>query len=249
MSGRTFGITFNQLLNLARTMELRPLIDTLRARWVGLDPTCGDETIIGTVTTRVGERGEVSIHFDGKPVHAEIVTEPKDLRLTIDPPTPRLEYPTPAEVRAATPETSAPVIGWACYEVIADSPAEAAVNNRLNDAAQHSTEEADTVRQTQTWTKHLETGYTSIPVLECLVGRPWDARALNMLEAVRPSAVQVVGERSIRRGDCVKWRVTVTLAADDRTIAAVEQEVEVGLRGWRYGLDASAYADGRTPQR
>lgn len=248
MVARTFDITFNQLLNLARTMELRPVIDALRARWVSIDPASAD-TVIGTVTTSVGDRGEVSIVFDGKPVHAELVTAPEALRLTVDPPTPRLEQPSAKDVRAFGREPEpAPVIGWACYEIIAGSPEAAAFEKRLDPTVQRSTEEADALRYGHGWQKHGENGYTSIPVLQFLVGQPWDARALNMLQAVRPSSVLVLGKNAVVPGNCVTWRVTVMLEDDNRTIAAVAQEVDVGLRGWRYGSDASAYIEGREPQ-
>jgi hypothetical protein len=88
----------------------------------------------------------------------------------------------------------------------------------------------------------MSMGYTSIPVLQGLWGTPWCNAAANFLPALRPSCVRVTrGEVTL---DAVSWRVTVYLNADD-TISRIEQEVEVGLVGFRNGQDASNYLEGR----
>lgn len=243
---RSFEVTLNQLLNLSRVLELRPLVDALRARWVGLNPRSADTTLIGTVQTSVGEHGEVLLAFTGKPVDPPLVTDPEALRLTVDPPTPRLST-SEDEPRQEPRQTG--TIGWVAYEFVAGSEESKRHDAALNSEEQQATGEADAlVYGRHRWQRHHRIGWTSIPVLGCLVGQPWDARALNMLDAVRPSTVRVVTDRGMLTADSVAWRVTVTLKEDCRTISAVEQEVEVGLRGWRYGADAAAYMDNREPQ-
>ena len=78
-------------------------------------------------------------------------------------------------------------------------------------------------------------GYTSIPVLEFLKGKPWNNMALNFVSALRPSGIRVT--RDEITSDAVSWRVTVYLEDDDRTIQRIEQEVSVGLIGCTCGHD------------
>jgi hypothetical protein len=67
-------------------------------------------------------------------------------------------------------------------------------------------------------------------VLPELYGRPWDVRAMNLIDALRPSRVRVsAGEL---KTDSFPWRVTVMLdGAGLGIIKWIEQEVTVGLRG------------------
>ena len=69
--------------------------------------------------------------------------------------------------------------------------------------------------------------------------------ALNLLYALRPSAIQVTQGEVLTTA--VTWRVTVFLCEDKRTIRKIEQEVEVGLIGCRYGADVTAFVEGRPP--
>lgn len=87
-------------------------------------------------------------------------------------------------------------------------------------------------------------GWTSIPVLQNLWGTPWNTAAENFLRCLRPSVVRVVGFRQGVTLDAVTWRVTVYLGEGDVNIERIEQEVEVGLTGFRNGHDASCYLSG-----
>jgi hypothetical protein len=70
--------------------------------------------------------------------------------------------------------------------------------------------------------------YTSIPVLEFLWGLPWNNLARNFVTALRPSRIRVTdGPITL---DAVKWRVTVYLEEDSRTIRRISQEV--GISAW-----------------
>lgn len=85
-------------------------------------------------------------------------------------------------------------------------------------------------------------GYTVIPVLEFLNGKPWDNMALNFVAALRPSSIRVTTGGVTC--DASTWRVTVFVETDERTIRKIEQEVQVGLHGIRNGHDASLYMRG-----
>jgi hypothetical protein len=75
------------------------------------------------------------------------------------------------------------------------------------------------------------TGFTTIPILEFLNGMPWDQRALNFIHATNPSTIRVShGEVTC---DFRLRRVTVFLWDDGLLIKRIEQEVEVGLDGYR----------------
>lgn len=87
------------------------------------------------------------------------------------------------------------------------------------------------------------TGFTCAPVLQEIWGRPWDQFALNMTHSVRPSCIRVIGSDEGITLDAVTWRVTVILGEDGRTIARIEQEVEVGLIGAKHGYGLSQYQD------
>jgi hypothetical protein len=81
-------------------------------------------------------------------------------------------------------------------------------------------------------------GWMSLRVLPELTGRPWNNAAANFLVCLRPSAVRVTyGSVTL---DSMSWRVTVHLNQNG-TIRRIEQEVEVGLTGFRNGHDASLY--------
>lgn len=88
----------------------------------------------------------------------------------------------------------------------------------------------------------VSTGYTVIPVLEFLNGKPWDNMALNYVHGLRPSALRVTtGEITC---DSHIYRVTVYVGEDKRTIKRIEQEVRVGLHGARCGSDLWNYMRG-----
>lgn len=70
--------------------------------------------------------------------------------------------------------------------------------------------------------------YTVIDVLPFLRGRPWDEIALAYVHALRPSTIRV-NNTDCWKLDARNWRVSVLLAADDRTIRRITQEVAVGL--------------------
>lgn len=90
-----------------------------------------------------------------------------------------------------------------------------------------------------------ERGILSLPVLEFLNGRAWDNAALNVIRSLRPSSIRVT--KGVITVDSCRWRVTVWLEGNDRTIKRVTQEVEVGLVGCRYGSDVADYIEGRKP--
>lgn len=69
-------------------------------------------------------------------------------------------------------------------------------------------------------------GFTSIPVLEFIWDRKWDAIALAYVHALRPSYIRVTTGNV--HMDAKMGRVTVYVSDDD-TILYIEQEVEVGL--------------------
>lgn len=84
-------------------------------------------------------------------------------------------------------------------------------------------------------------GFTVVPVLPFLTGRMWDECALAFVHTLRPSSIRVTpGEEKC---DARTWRVTVVVDEHD-VIRSIHQEVEVGLPDrWRYGQDASAWAN------
>lgn len=143
-------------------------------------------------------------------------------------------------------------LGWKAFEQL---PSDASgPEDKLNLSRWSETDLAD-----RYWTHHArpyvqegETdeekrcGWMSIPVLEFLNGRPWNNAALNLVRALRPSCVRVTtGETTT---DGCSWRVTITVdPKDKRTIKKVEQEVEVGIVGCRFGADVADYIEGRTP--
>ncbi len=83
-------------------------------------------------------------------------------------------------------------------------------------------------------------GYLTLPVLLDLWGTAWNAAAANFLQCLRPSMVRVIGYRQSVTLDIANWRVTVYLDTDNK-IDRIEQEVKVGLVGFRNGHDASLY--------
>lgn len=71
-------------------------------------------------------------------------------------------------------------------------------------------------------------GYMTIPVLPFLVGKPWDATALDFVHTLRPSFIRVsTGEVT---ADSKLWRVTVIVTdLTNPIIKRIEQYVETGL--------------------
>lgn len=72
-------------------------------------------------------------------------------------------------------------------------------------------------------------GFT-IPVLPELWGRPWDAKAMNLIDTLRPSYVRVADADGELKTDSRVWRVTVFVTALG-VIKSIQQEVTCGLRG------------------
>lgn len=88
-------------------------------------------------------------------------------------------------------------------------------------------------------------GFTIIKVLPELCGRPWNNAAANFLACLRPSCVRVSVMGGWVTSDARMWRVTVYLNEDTPpVIQRIEQEVEVGLVGFRNGQDANHYLAG-----
>jgi hypothetical protein len=173
---------------------------------------------------------------DGK----KLITDPAQLRLTVDPP--RSEV----TIIEADPPGQKP-LGWSVYEVVPGSPEADAWNMELQPHRWTETDEADKYRSTWRvpYSQKLDRlGGTVIPVLEFLNGRPWNNAALNVVHALRPSSIRVT--TGSMTADSSNWRVTVHI---DPTgiIRKIDQEVDVGLIGCRYGADVSAYINGRTP--
>ena len=89
--------------------------------------------------------------------------------------------------------------------------------------------------------------YTSLTVLPQLNGRPWDQFALNMIHSLRPSSIRVnIGGGGIANAS--RWRVTVALEEDDRTIREITQEVEVACVGAKHGHGLRKYEIGADPK-
>ena len=85
-------------------------------------------------------------------------------------------------------------------------------------------------------------GYTTIEVLDLLVGRPWDERAQSFLRALRPSSVRVHPMDELK-SNARPWRVTVMLDGEG-LVRRIEQEFEVGLaKGWQNGHDAGEWLE------
>lgn len=80
-------------------------------------------------------------------------------------------------------------------------------------------------------------GHTVVRVLEFLNGTPYNNRAANFLPTLRPSTVEVVQYNHPVHCDSYPWRVRVYLGQDGRLISHIEQEVDVGLVGCRFGAD------------
>lgn len=85
-----------------------------------------------------------------------------------------------------------------------------------------------------------KTGFATIEVLEKLKGTPYNNAAHNFLKSLRPSSIRVVEYGNPVTSDAKIWRVTVYLDIN-KNIGLIEQEVEVGLTGFRNGRDAENY--------
>ena len=87
------------------------------------------------------------------------------------------------------------------------------------------------------------TSTAHLPVLQFLIGRPWDDDALNVVHSLRPSRIRVVvgGEE---KTDSYPWRVHVYLD-DQHRIVDVVQQVEVGCVGRKNGNDVMYYVEDR----
>jgi hypothetical protein len=108
---------------------------------------------------------------------------------------------------------------------------------KLDDA----TDDAD--QYLHTWGKAYELssyalGQCDLPVLRELWGTPWNNFALGLCHSLRPSMLRVTTGET--KSDARLYRVTVYLEQDGRTISRIEQEVDVGLYGCRYGADVQS---------
>jgi hypothetical protein len=143
-------------------------------------------------------------------------------------------FPARQELEVLGPDTPREPIGWTIHEMTDEEIEEENSPENL----QRLREER---RAMSPYRRPMSMGSTSLPVLQQLWGTPWCNAAANFLPALRPSCVRVTrGEVTL---DAVNWRVTVYLN-DDNTISRIEQEVEVGLVGFRNGHDASNYFAG-----
>lgn len=98
------------------------------------------------------------------------------------------------------------------------------------------------------FTPHATRGYFSMRVLRELDGRQWNEKALDIIAAVRPSWVRVIGPGDEEKTDARTWRVTVHVDAENRIIDIV-QEVEISrASGFRNGGDAQRYYEDRRGQ-
>ena len=84
-------------------------------------------------------------------------------------------------------------------------------------------------------------GYTIVPVLHYLKGKPWDDMAMNYVHSLRPSYIRTSTGKI--DADSKPWRVTVFLKEDEKTIDYIEQEVEVGLKGCKNGMDLGIHKE------
>ena len=109
----------------------------------------------------------------------------------------------------------------------------------VDEAPAYSVDEADLYRHSNRvpYQSPGRVGGVTMPVLPMLIGLPWNGLALNMVHALRPSCIRVIEPMNMVTTDYVRWRVTVWLEADRRTIEAVDQAVVVGLRGCHHGAD------------
>jgi len=80
-------------------------------------------------------------------------------------------------------------------------------------------------------------GYTSIPVLPFLTGKPWNNLAINWMKALRTSDIRVT--TGFVTLDTCPWRVTV-LIDENKIIKSITQEVDVGLIGVHHGAHLNA---------
>jgi len=90
------------------------------------------------------------------------------------------------------------------------------------------------------YTPPSQRGFTTLPVLPELLGRPWGDDAMNVLHELRPSQVRVIPIHGLCEDTFSEWRVTVVLNADN-TIRAISQEVQVGCVGRSTGAEVSAW--------
>jgi hypothetical protein len=170
----------------------------------------------------------------------KLITDPAELRLTVDVPR--------TEVTVLGPDDpAAKKIGWSCYEVVPGSPEAEAWDMELQPHRWTETDEANRYKGDGVSTKPPDRwGSTDIPVLEFLTGRPWNNAALNVVHGLRPSSIRVVPPGQGVWTNSSLWRVTVHIDATG-VIRSIHQEMQVGLIGCRYGADVSAYIEGRTP--
>lgn len=85
--------------------------------------------------------------------------------------------------------------------------------------------------------------WTSLPVLEELWGRSWNAGAANFIQSLRPSGVRIIRHMEGQTANTSLWRVTVQLAEGNTHIERIIQEVEVAGVGFRNGQDARNFYD------
>ena len=140
-------------------------------------------------------------------------------------------------------------IKWKCWENFPGSEEEKELDKKLDIKKQKATDIADKYicYHEEKYCRPNGIGYCALPVLQFLWGKPWDNMAENFLASLRPSAVRV--SYGSLTSDAHTWRITVILENDKRTIKKIEQEVEVGLTGCRYGTDVIDYINGRESKK
>lgn len=169
---------------------------------------------------------------------------------------PKIITPTPAEtekfggIEVRTELTVLPAddpkarkIGFMVYESLEDGSQPDYDADVLG-----GTEEADKYRthHVVSYKNPERLGWTVLEVLRELWGRPWDQYALNLVHSLRPTGIRVTNSGMTL--DAQTWRVTVYLEEDDRTIAKIDQEVEVGCLGAKHGHGLGKYSRGESPK-
>ena len=131
-------------------------------------------------------------------------------------------------------------LGWMVHEVTDEEIAE-----------RDSAENLHRLREEREGSVAQESGrvvWTSLPVLEDLWGRSWNAGAANFLRSLRPSSVRVIRHMEGQTADSAPWRVTVQLDEGNTHVLRISQEVEVAGVGFRNGQDARNFYDNNQDQ-
>jgi len=83
-------------------------------------------------------------------------------------------------------------------------------------------------RQGKRYEKPNGWGFSEIPVLEFLWGKPYNKETFRYIHSLRPGYIRVIVHNSEMTTDGNLWRVDIYLDAN-RVIEKITQEVEIGL--------------------